>query len=66
VGYHTSIKLFKMHGTSNPAYVSDPADIEGQRKTNSETKKIEADRGGWGKDIEFLFSCIALSVGLGE
>jgi hypothetical protein len=53
-----------MHGTSNPAYVSDPADIEGQRKTNSE--KVETDRGGWGKDIEFLFSCIALSVGLGK
>jgi hypothetical protein len=53
-----------MDGISNSAFVTDLADLEGQSKTKSET--IQSNRAGWGKDIEFLFSCIALSVGLGQ
>lgn len=28
--------------------------------------EVQKHRGTWGKDVEFLFSCIALSVGLGN
>lgn len=32
-------------------------------QTNTSNDK---ERGGWGNDIEFLMSCIAMSVGLGN
>lgn len=33
---------------------------------SSSTQRSEPERDGWGKSIEFLMSCIAMSVGLGN
>lgn len=70
-----------MNGFDNAAYkfTSDdfiPATTKKQsidEEQNNSSNPVNADnneavdeRGSWGKDIEFLFSCIALSVGLGN
>lgn len=67
-----------MNGFDNAAYkfTSDdfiPAtkkknsvDEEQNNNSSSPVNDDNNERGSWGKDIEFLFSCIALSVGLGN
>lgn len=54
-----------MNGTYNSAYEHDNFESEGKPRTENIEKSVKG-RDEWGKDIEFLFSCIALSVGLGE
>jgi hypothetical protein len=52
-----------MNSNSNLAFVSTSS--ESVEASHDEViEKSENLREGWGKDIEFLFSCIALSVGL--
>lgn len=41
-------------------------DTTGTAAAAAEPSKVQADRGNWGNDIEFLMSCIAMSVGLGN
>lgn len=48
-----------MNQSSNSAIVSDRDELP-------RSENIEKGRDVWKKDIEFLFSCIALSVGLGN
>lgn len=52
-----------MSGISNLAYTSDAVQVESELEENNE--KVKEVRDVWDNDIEFLFSCIALSVGLG-
>ena len=53
-----------MSGISNPAWISsDSVKVESELKESNEN--IKEVRDVWSNDIEFLFSCIALSVGLG-
>ncbi|KAL5286651.1 hypothetical protein ACFFRR_007957 [Megaselia abdita] len=57
-------------GIDNSAFVIDAADTTKSRtdpeNPSSFPKEQPKDRDKWGKDIEFLMSCIALSVGLGN
>jgi len=39
---------------------------EGEKTTDKKEKKPPKERDSWGKGIEFLLSCIAMSVGLGN
>jgi Sodium:neurotransmitter symporter family len=67
-----------MAGEDNPTFVRDELDSEAnvyekrsETFTETATKKDQSadgddGRDSWGKGIEFLFSCIALSVGLGN
>lgn len=63
-----------MNGAVNPSFVPDEISREengGDKKDETSIKFTEpVDRGeqrdNWGKGIEFLLSCIALSVGLGK
>lgn len=54
-------------GHENPAFVADEAGHEaGYRKhRESEAEEIEV-RATWNNSIEFLFSCIAMSIGFGN
>lgn len=54
-----------MNGTSNSAYEHDNFENENATRSENVEKSVKG-RDEWGKDIEFLFSCIALSVGLGK
>lgn len=40
--------------------------IDSQPSGESKTKGRQKDRETWGKEIEFLLSCIAMAVGLGN
>ena len=56
-----------MSGHQNPTFISDGLDQNesGSRKKTvviDEGSSVEMSRDHWGKEIEFLFSCIALSV----
>ena len=52
-----------MSGITNPVYATDSVKLESELEENNENiKKV---RDVWSNDVEFLFSCIALSVGLG-
>jgi hypothetical protein len=64
-----------MIGTENQGYVSDEtvytisenSTVDSTpRNLDLKDDKTEKTRDSWGKDIQFLFACIALSVGLGE
>lgn len=50
-----------VHGTLKNG-VSDAS----QTTATSASSKPAAERGNWGNDVEFLMSCIAMSVGLGN
>ncbi|XP_031829549.2 sodium-dependent nutrient amino acid transporter 1 [Nomia melanderi] len=54
-------------GHQNPAFVADETEYEaGYRKhRESEVEEIET-RGTWNNSIEFLMSCIAMSIGFGN
>lgn len=65
----------EMNGKNNPAFL--PSSDEAIQATNNSEPDNETNnpigdeelvgtRDEWGKSIEFLFSCIALSVGLGN
>lgn len=59
------MKIYKqrkvMQGNDNPTFTSD--DVVHNKLNCKEGSVIEEkQRDQWGKDIEFLFSCIALSV----
>lgn len=54
-----------MQGQDNPVFTCTSDDFFGRTFENEDAKKEvegEKSRAKWGKDIEFLFSCIALSV----
>ncbi|KAJ8986155.1 hypothetical protein NQ317_005628 [Molorchus minor] len=60
----------KVTGLDNPAFVKGPDDLE-NGKGHVSTEEGEEDgepteRATWGNGIEFLMSCIAMSVGLGN
>ncbi|KAJ8957366.1 hypothetical protein NQ318_004845 [Aromia moschata] len=59
------------NGLDNPAFESGPNDLEKgsaelQAEKKGEEEDDENDRATWGNSIEFLMSCIAMSVGLGN
>lgn len=45
---------------------TEPADPEGSSVTSITDKEENQERGGWSNDWDFLFSCISVSVGLGN
>lgn len=55
----------KSNGKDNPIFVDDFGKIV-QKSTVVEVDESENSRGNWGNGLEFLFSCIAMSVGLGN
>lgn len=63
-----------MKGTYNLSFAPDNEGELENGKEDTEPKAIDEEkqedhdgqRGAWGRDIEFLFSCISLSVGLGN
>ncbi|XP_072381161.1 sodium-dependent nutrient amino acid transporter 1-like [Diabrotica undecimpunctata] len=59
----------KEHAFDNPVFVSSPDDAG--HKSNGKIQVVEENdnspqRSQWGNDIEFLMSCVAMSVGLGN
>ncbi|CAG9774079.1 unnamed protein product [Ceutorhynchus assimilis] len=64
----------KTNGIDNPTYVQQPEDQPNGKTANglaNDNQKIEDDnneenRAQWGGSFEFLMSCIAMSVGLGN
>ncbi|XP_067628891.1 sodium-dependent nutrient amino acid transporter 1-like [Eurosta solidaginis] len=60
----------------NPAFIGDDGKPDKRHTTlttgsevgdkSPETENNKNERESWGKDVEFLFSCIAMSVGLGN
>ncbi|CAG7826189.1 unnamed protein product, partial [Allacma fusca] len=61
----TSIPEAGSKGKDNEAYVHDPSDPETGKK-EEEVDPEARDREQWGNPIEFLLTCIAMSVGLGN
>ncbi|XP_030768073.1 sodium-dependent nutrient amino acid transporter 1-like [Sitophilus oryzae] len=64
----------KTNGINNPSYQTELGDVENSKKGNSISEKAEIppdddnaeNRAQWGHGLEFLMSCIAMSVGLGN
>lgn len=57
--------FFSKQGVSNGSQAT--ADTSGSTSpAAAASSKVPADRASWGNDIEFLMSCIAMSVGLGN
>nr|AHH29249.1 nutrient amino acid transporter [Leptinotarsa decemlineata] len=56
----------------NPSYMRDTNEVEIQQKAEKEiendnaVKGVPQDRPQWGRSIEFLMSCVAMNVGLGN
>lgn len=46
--------------------VTENGNVPEEQRTDESAEVLPKDRENWGKGIEFLFSCIALSVGLGN
>lgn len=61
--------MAKLNGKENPNFVSDSGKVEKLKIQDHSTVDVdesENERGNWGNGLEFLFSCIAMSVGLGN
>jgi hypothetical protein len=58
----------KSYGKDNPTFVDDSGIVVKKPKEHStiDVDESENSRGNWGNGLEFLFSCIAMSVGLGK
>ncbi|CAH1154667.1 unnamed protein product [Phaedon cochleariae] len=59
----------KLNGHDNPSYTKDPDDVLENGTTISAPENINKspeERAQWGNGLEFLMSCIAMSVGLGN
>ena len=59
--------------TSKFSEIDEVIEMEKNKETNTiknknvdESLKEEVERGGWSNDLDFLFSCISVSVGLGN
>ncbi|XP_055691980.1 sodium-dependent nutrient amino acid transporter 1-like [Lutzomyia longipalpis] len=50
----------------SPSHTSAASPTTPQQDATASTVNVQIARDRWGRDIEFLFSCIALSVGLGN
>lgn len=61
-------KLLKMEENEEFYIVNFPEPETDSRKavTYKTPLEQETERGGWGNKLDFLFSCISLSVGLGN
>lgn len=60
-----------MDGLSNPSFISNTHEslengIENCETLSKDRETSRKERDNWSNDIEFLFSCISLSVGLGN
>jgi solute carrier family 6 (neurotransmitter transporter, glycine) member 5/9 len=58
----------KSEGISNPTFDASSTEtiVNEELESNENLKDIVQGRGNWGRGIEFLLSCIAMSVGLGN
>ncbi|XP_066249630.1 sodium-dependent nutrient amino acid transporter 1-like [Euwallacea similis] len=63
----------KTSGLDNPSFVPGPNDVQNGKGSSRENEKEQRDlegdgenRAQWGNGLEFLMSCIAMSVGLGN
>lgn len=65
--------MVKTNGKDNPTFVDDSGKVKNSKPqdhhatvVNVVDEESENARANWGNGLEFLFSCIAMSVGLGN